>query len=1326
MKYVRGTPPTRRRSPASYLPINQSTLVFTSEALERQFQRSCRKNLPGAVRVFSNLGSTVLPIFTLMEIFLLFGTSSVPYLAPALPSFHFVCIFLSAAFRHALFRVVGTNQVVAKATTRNVGPAFAVLVSVSVVINANWMRIWFERLVLGIKTVKGHPLANLSGMLGATILLFTFAVKMQARFHQIPMIALGFRVLTDVLGAFLSPYPFFEPATMAGGGKEDRIVAWSVWTFTTAMLCVASFAATITARGAESNARIFCYFSPEQTEKRKAEGDAKGGNVGSPTEKEALRRENELFTKIAQTKFDVVMQRLEVLRKRYEHNTEVTDLMETAATFLRSGPKSLYQVDFGGDASAEGEDPGAAEMRRFVQFSVASTPARFRQKEKVGLTREDLMKLGRKMGSGPSPSSKTPGKRGVGSGGRQQGRSGTAGSSSPGGISEGGDSGKSGSQSKSKSWLGGIGAKDLKAFEDPPVCGAKAAARRDAKGLFGAGGGAIGPGGLSLGGSLNSKGMRNLRASLTAAALDADEGRDAGRGIEHVPKFGGGGKSGVSNPPSPLIAPLQRDEEKERSREAAPEPLPFSTAKTVGALLPATGRRSSDLASSPTVGQWDLDILKIRRRSDFRPLSSVVAALDVRHRETFESLGVDSVKMREFAVEIEKLYQRENPYHNEINGKSDLALRYNDKSVLESYHAATCYEVMLRNEGALDLFGHLPLSEWQYCRRVVIDLILETDMQVKQLQMNALVAEEAPIEMGWGKTAEDWADLTSRDKMLKMFMKLSDLGHAAKPWPLHGQWSRFINAEFINQGRKEIELGLPISPLCDESKANLEKDQVGFLTYIVLPMLSAVSDVLKNESFDNQVLHEAKTNMAKWDMAAKDVAERKEIEKALEEERQKELERSKEKERIREKEKEKEKGSSAEVGEAVSLESPQDEAVEDEEEFFSPSHHGGAKSVRSAPADVGPDNHSASPHSIPPSPGASEGGALTRRESPKDDKQMGEILPTAKRRGSAAVTLGGPLSLEGMQKEKDKEGGRFTRSSRKDRRNSQKFKTVPAGMFLPLVKPPEMEVYTNPLSALADRVDEHIIHPEQQAQAGDTTGYLSPLQATSFSGEGAGLGLVEFGVDAEPYQASTPSPSAHPPVGAGVSSVQNHAHPASHVFAALDRMLAEMGRRSTTNKAPSGVPATPQVPFSLCASSRTESISVVASPTSTNRRSILSSTSPCPRGSADVSVEPRPMHERMLAITAAAAAAAASAAASAGRQTQQPPGEGEGRGDNAERGGQGRGKEELKVSHRPDDEREQEGAGAAKPPQDSSEPPGDSEKGGGENPRSSLHHSRRE
>lgn len=80
----------------------------------------------------------------------------------------------------------------------------------------------------------------------------------------------------------------------------------------------------------------------------------------------------------------------------------------------------------------------------------------------------------------------------------------------------------------------------------------------------------------------------------------------------------------------------------------------------------------------------------------------------------------------------------------------------------------------------------------------------------------------------WGGQGGWWAPPEPRPapQVLQNLVHCADLSNPTKPLPLYRQWTDRIMAEFFQQGDREREAGLDISPMCDKHTASVEKSQV--------------------------------------------------------------------------------------------------------------------------------------------------------------------------------------------------------------------------------------------------------------------------------------------------------------------------------------------------------------------------------------------------------------------------------------------------------------------------------------------------------------------
>lgn len=63
-------------------------------------------------------------------------------------------------------------------------------------------------------------------------------------------------------------------------------------------------------------------------------------------------------------------------------------------------------------------------------------------------------------------------------------------------------------------------------------------------------------------------------------------------------------------------------------------------------------------------------------------------------------------------------------------------------------------------------------------------------------------------------------------QVLENLVHCADLSNPTKPLPLYKRWVALLMEEFFQQGDKEREASMDISPMCDRHNATIEKSQV--------------------------------------------------------------------------------------------------------------------------------------------------------------------------------------------------------------------------------------------------------------------------------------------------------------------------------------------------------------------------------------------------------------------------------------------------------------------------------------------------------------------
>ncbi|XP_006885946.1 PREDICTED: cAMP-specific 3',5'-cyclic phosphodiesterase 4C isoform X2 [Elephantulus edwardii] len=321
--------------------------------------------------------------------------------------------------------------------------------------------------------------------------------------------------------------------------------------------------------------------------------------------------------------------------------------------------------------------------------------------------------------------------------------------------------------------------------------------------------------------------------------------------------------------------------------------LSLATVPRFGVQTDQEGQLAKELEDT---NKWGLDIFKVAELSGNRPLTAIMFRI-FQERDLLKTFQIPADTFLTYLLTLEGHYHADRAYHNSlhaadvaqsthvllatpaleavftdlevlaaifasaihdvdhpgvsnqflINTNSELALMYNDASVLENHHLAVGFK-LLQTENC-DIFQNLSAKQRLSLRRMVIDMVLATDMSK---HMNLLADLKTMVETkkvaSLGVLLLD--NYSDRIQVLQNLVHCADLSNPTKPLPLYRQWTDRIMAEFFQQGDREREIGLDISPMCDKHTASVEKSQVGFIDYIVHPLWETWADLVHPDAQD--------------------------------------------------------------------------------------------------------------------------------------------------------------------------------------------------------------------------------------------------------------------------------------------------------------------------------------------------------------------------------------------------------------------------------------------------------------------------------------------
>ncbi|XP_058419750.1 cAMP-specific 3',5'-cyclic phosphodiesterase 4C isoform X4 [Diceros bicornis minor] len=321
--------------------------------------------------------------------------------------------------------------------------------------------------------------------------------------------------------------------------------------------------------------------------------------------------------------------------------------------------------------------------------------------------------------------------------------------------------------------------------------------------------------------------------------------------------------------------------------------LSAATIPRFGVQTDQEGQLAKELEGT---NKWGLDVFKVAELSGNRPLTAIIFSI-FQERDLLKTFQIPADMLVTYLLTLEGHYHADVAYHNSlhaadvaqsthvllatpaleavftdlevlaaifasaihdvdhpgvsnqflINTNSELALMYNDASVLENHHLAVGFK-LLQAENC-DIFQNLSAKQRLSLRRMVIDMVLATDMSKHMsllADLKTMVETKKVTSLGV-LLLDNYSD---RIQVLQNLVHCADLSNPTKPLPLYRRWTERVMAEFFQQGDRERQSGLDVSPMCDKHTASVEKSQVGFIDYIAHPLWETWADLVHPDAQD--------------------------------------------------------------------------------------------------------------------------------------------------------------------------------------------------------------------------------------------------------------------------------------------------------------------------------------------------------------------------------------------------------------------------------------------------------------------------------------------
>ncbi|CAL4086338.1 unnamed protein product, partial [Meganyctiphanes norvegica] len=368
----------------------------------------------------------------------------------------------------------------------------------------------------------------------------------------------------------------------------------------------------------------------------------------------------------------------------------------------------------------------------------------------------------------------------------------------------------------------------------------------------------------------------------------------------------------LSQGPKPLSSGRRSSNDQAMKVSNAPRPslpsLPQQASTAIKELL----------ADSLT---WKFDVIKLEGLTENKPLVWLGMSL-LCHFDVPNTLGCDEQTLQNWLNLIEANYHLENTYHNSThaadvlqttayfleqerikclmdpldmaacliaavvhdvdhpgknsqflcNTDNELAILYNDISVLESHHAAVSFKYTTGDE-RVNIFKGLDRDTYKHVRKNIIDMVLATDMTkhfehlskfVNMATKQPMLKDEDNASLDGGRESPDFMAFGTPENVIiikRMLIKCADISNPVRPLHLCIEWGHRIANEYFTQTEEEKKRSLPIvMPQFDRTSCSIPKSQIGFIDFFISDMFDnwdALADV-------PELMNHLRTNYQYW------------------------------------------------------------------------------------------------------------------------------------------------------------------------------------------------------------------------------------------------------------------------------------------------------------------------------------------------------------------------------------------------------------------------------------------------------------------------------
>ena len=191
-----------------------------------------------------------------------------------------------------------------------------------------------------------------------------------------------------------------------------------------------------------------------------------------------------------------------------------------------------------------------------------------------------------------------------------------------------------------------------------------------------------------------------------------------------------------------------------------------------------------------------------------------------------------------------------------VKAETPLGILFKNQSVMETHHCQTSIGVISKEE--CNIFSVLSSQEYSQMWTIIIKMILATDMarHFDLLKRFNQLYDDGEFTM---------EDPEHRTLIMQLILKCGDISNVSRPFELADKWCDVLCEEFFRQGDLEMANGMEYtSPLNDRSHLDKPKSQIGFYTFVCLPLFQALAKAIPKLEVN---VKQIESNLEKWKAA---------------------------------------------------------------------------------------------------------------------------------------------------------------------------------------------------------------------------------------------------------------------------------------------------------------------------------------------------------------------------------------------------------------------------------------------------------------------------